>query len=89
MKCKEKKCGGKVEVSPDKAVSLRTGCPAGCSALTTDAYPCDKCGSLHYDDGSSVITRAGKNVFLIDGRFVKKTVNPNAPIGKRISIEPL
>ncbi len=88
MKCREKDCGGEVEVSSDKIVSLQTGC-CGCGNPRTDAYPCNKCGSLHYDDGSSVTTRAGANVFLVDGKVVKKTIRPNAPAAERISIEPI
>ena len=66
MECKEKNCGGEVEINPDKAVSLQTGC-AGCRGSYANAYPCNKCGSLHYDDGSSVKARNGANVFLVDG----------------------
>lgn len=88
MKCKEKLCGGEVEINPDKVVSLQTGC-GGCSASHADAYPCNICGSLHYDDGTSVKTRAGANVFLIDREVVGKTFYPNRPIGKQVVIEPL
>ena len=89
MKCKEKGCGGKIEISSDKAVSLRTGCGGCGTAPHTNAYPCNKCGSLHYNNGSSVFTRGGANVFLKDGEVVGKTVKPNAPVGQRISFEPL
>ena len=88
MKCKEKDCGGEVEVSSDKAVSLRSGCP-GCSVAIGKAYPCDKCGSLYYEDGSSVATRGGANAFLVDGKLVGRTVKPNAPASERISTEPI
>ena len=88
MKCKEKDCGGEVEISSDKAVTLQTGC-GGCGGSRTDAYPCNKCGSLHYDDGSSVTTRAGSNVFLIDEEVVKKRFYPNRPVGEQVVIEPM
>ncbi len=89
MKCKEKDCGGKVEISPDKAVSLQTGAPGHSGTPRTDAYPCDKCGSLHYDDGTSVKTGAGENVFLLDGKVLKKSFFPNRPAGKQMVIKPL
>jgi len=91
MECREENCGGEVDVSSDKAVPLRirTGCPGCSSARTTPTHPCSKCGSLHYDDGSSVATESGGSVFLADGKVVKKTFKPNAPVGEQISIEPI
>ena len=88
MKCKEESCGGEVEINPAKAVSLQTGCP-GCSGGFTNAYPCNKCGSLHYDDGSSAKTRGGANVFFLDGEIVRKSFFSNRPKGKQTVIEPL
>ena len=88
MKCKEKDCSGEVEISSDKAVTLRSGCP-GCSVAIGKAYPCGKCGSLHYQDGSSVATEGGGSAFLANGKLVEKTVRPNAPASERVSTEPI
>ena len=88
MECKEKDCGGEVEVSSDKAVSLQVGCGGRCSPRA-DTYPCDKCGSLHFGDGSSAATRGGASVFLVDGEVVGRTVKPNAPESERVSTEPI
>lgn len=45
MKCKEKGCGGEVNIN--KPVSLQVGCGA-----SRNAYPCKKCNRLHFGDGS-------------------------------------
>ena len=60
MKCKEKGCGGKLDMN--KPVPLRVGCRA-----SRNAYPCKKCNRLHFGDGSLVFTRGQQKAFYEGG----------------------
>ncbi|MFZ6015086.1 MAG: hypothetical protein ACOYUZ_01895 [Patescibacteria group bacterium] len=58
MKCKnEEVCDGELDIR--KGVPLRVGC-----ACHQPAYPCAKCGRLHWHDGKLVVSRSGERVFL-------------------------
>jgi len=59
-KCREKGCTGSVDL--DKPVTLQTGCSSYSSA-----YPCNKCGRLHWYFGkyvSGVRNRKGEKTFV-------------------------
>ncbi len=63
MKCKE--CNGKVYTNV--TVRLKTGC-RGCGT----AFPCKKCGRLHWADGKAVFNRGGKKAYLEGASVVNK-----------------
>ena len=50
-----------------ESIVLKVGCEA-----TACAYPCRKCGRLHFSSGDSVITRSGKKAYLINGEMTHK-----------------
>jgi len=62
MDCKE--CGGVVS----NAIFVKTGC----GPPSSPAYVCEKCGRLHWEDGSPVFNRAGNPAFIKDGGLVIK-----------------
>ena len=54
MKCGEKNCDG--EIKKDHIGQTLTG-PISCSRTATGhAFPCDKCGRLHWHDGDPVFS---------------------------------
>lgn len=68
MKCKQEGCTGEIDMS--NSVSLMTGCSGGCCARSTPAFPCRKCGRLHWRDGSLTYNRAGQKAFLRNNEVV-------------------
>ncbi len=65
MKCVEEKCEGEVDVSSANSFDVMTGCRS-----FTPAFPCDKCGRLHWAGGDGVNNRGGDKAFCIGGRLV-------------------
>jgi hypothetical protein len=68
LKCKANGCKGVARIDKKKAAALRTGCE-----YFEYAYPCNKCGKLHFASGHPVIHRFDKSeVFLIKDNLVFK-----------------
>lgn len=72
MDCVEK-CGGHVDTTT--RVSVRTGCSSSGSA-----YPCGKCGRLHWHDGSGVNNRSDAKAFWKDGHLVNRDGKGNETV---------
>lgn len=71
MRCKETGCDGEVDLTTP--VTLQVGCRS-----VDHAYPCSRCGRLHWNDGSAVQNRAGQKAFLRDGKVVNMTAKSSA-----------
>ncbi len=69
MSCKEEECGGTIDQSV--SVALQTGC-----AATAAAFPCNRCGRLHWGNGNLVFNRQGEAAFLVDGVVELKEAQP-------------
>lgn len=75
MECVD--CGG--EINFEKVIKLMTGCH-GCGGSFANAYPCERCGRLHWPPQgdevhktcSGVYNRAYQKAFLIDDEIVHK-----------------
>lgn len=63
QKCEMVGCGGQIDF--DSGIRLKTGC-----AVAGMAFPCKKCGRLHFTGGSMVFRRDDAAVFLKDGQLV-------------------
>ena len=63
MHCTMEDCDGYVDETTK--ITLRTGC-VGFST----AHPCNKCGRVHWPDGSAVFNRPGDLVYLKDEQIV-------------------
>src|SRR4030065_1249705 len=59
MRCTQTGCDG--EITMHTSVPLQVGCMEYRSA-----YPCSKCGRLHWPGGHEVFNRGGSLVFLVD-----------------------
>ena len=65
MRCKEIGCGGTINERQDFPV--KTGC-----MTATGSHPCNRCGRLHFTDGTRVNTRSGLRAFASpDGIYHK------------------
>jgi hypothetical protein len=69
MKCSNPDCDGKI--NDDIRIESMTGSGGCSSTIEGNAYPCDKCGRLHWFGGSPV-QHEGKSVFLIGNKIVYK-----------------
>lgn len=72
MECVQKHCSGKIDVK--SGLPIKTGCRSCCTA-----FPCNKCGRLHFLQGDEVHKRPvgvshrnGSAVFLVNGEFINK-----------------
>ena len=65
MKCCNGNCSGIVDMT--NPIELKTGC--GSVAF---AYPCKKCGRLHWSNQTPVFNRKGKEMFLKEGKLIAK-----------------
>lgn len=66
MKCKNQTCDG--TINDDIRIEPMADSDE-CSSIIGNAYPCDKCGQLHWREGSPV-QHEGKSVFLIGGKII-------------------
>ncbi|MCX6740975.1 MAG: hypothetical protein NTY61_01085 [Candidatus Parcubacteria bacterium] len=65
MKCQEVGCDG--EIDWDTFITIRTEC-----VRFVQAFPCSKCGRLHWVDGEVVPVENGEGAFLHGRRVVYK-----------------
>lgn len=65
MTCKISGCGGQVSEKP--TVNLKTGCSS-----VGSAHSCNKCGRLHWADGSLVFNRQNHAAFLEGDSVINK-----------------
>lgn len=68
LKCKEEGCDGVID--PVNGASVQIGCRS-----TAIAFPCIKCGRLHWEDGRAIFNRADRPAFLVNGRLAIKEEN--------------
>lgn len=69
MKCDSEKCNGEIDLT--KLQNLQMG-PCPCSPIAV-THPCNKCGKLHWDDGTGVVAGNLKYLFLINGKIIQET----------------
>jgi hypothetical protein len=59
-------CVGKIDFSKSEFVPLQISF-SGCGL----AYPCDKCGLLHWDGGEVCLNQSGGSIYSKEGSLVK------------------